>query len=118
MLTKINISVTNYEIMKEFYSKVFELKFNEVSLGEFSMATVKMDSISLTLVPIEISGVSADVNNIQLGFELSNLESILNLVEKYKGKIKDPLQVSGNSKYAGIYDPDGNTIELLEKPAE
>jgi predicted enzyme related to lactoylglutathione lyase len=113
-ILKVNISVKNCEQMSLFYQSVFGVKFKKSLFGDFTMFTGELGDIQLTLVPNEISGVSAPVNNIQLGINVIDLESMLRSVTKYGGEIKDPIQDNGNCRVAGIIDPYGNTIEVIE----
>lgn len=114
-IIKLNIAVSDGEKMARFYRETFGIEWQKFEYSGYNFYSAKLGEMELMLAPKEIAGVDVAVNNIQLTFEVQNIEQTLTSACDNKGKIKDEIQVQDEIKVAGLLDPEGNTIEVIER---
>ena len=114
-IIKLNIAVSDGEKMARFYRETFGIEWQKFEYSGYNFYSAKLGEMELMLAPKEIAGVDVAVNNIQLTFEVQNIEQTLTSACDNKGKIKDEIQVQDDIKVAGLLDPEGNTIEVIER---
>lgn len=114
-IDKITIAVSDMKMMEKFYSAVFGIEFKKHEMGDFYLLSGMADSIQIMLCPKEMAGIEVDQNNIQLRFAIDDIEKVLKAGLQNFGTLIEELQKQGKVKFASLRDPDGNSIELVEK---
>jgi catechol 2,3-dioxygenase-like lactoylglutathione lyase family enzyme len=101
--------------MVAFYTEAFGARFRRVDTNGFLSQFGEIGGITVKLVPIR---EEADFENFpvhQLGFTVSNLDSVIALAIKYGGRQEGRISREDERIHGAIRDPDGNTIELYEQ---
>ncbi|MFK7800692.1 MAG: VOC family protein [Anaerolineae bacterium] len=114
-LKKITIAPINVKAMVHFYNHVFDAQLEPFEALGTTLYSGQLAGIELLFCPNEILGINAEKNRQQLAFSVGNLEAIIELVLANHGKLMGEVQVSPEGKACGVTDPDGNSIELLQK---
>lgn len=114
-ISQVTLAANNIEKMAEFYSKVFktELKSFEAMNSKFYSGNIA--GISTMLCPNTIAGVTAEQNRHQFDYMVENLDEIIKNVLLSHGALKGEVSINENGKMATVIDPDGNTINFIEK---
>ncbi len=115
IIDKITIAVAKMEQMRGFYTKAFNVNFNEIDCGDFSMWIGKLGDIQLLLCPKDIAGIKADENTIQLRFVVEDIKASFENGIASGGSILNEIQTENEILTACFRDPDGNSIELIQK---
>lgn len=121
LVSWVEIPVTNMNRAKEFYETILDIKLQEVNLG---------NGLAMAFFPVEQSGIGGALCYMEAHYKPSengvtiyltadpDIDTLLKLVEKAKGKIVQPKkQISENADHghmALFIDSEGNRIALYE----
>lgn len=114
-LVRIAIAATKVNEMVHFYEQVFKAQFQSIKTEHATFYAGQMGGIALTLIPNSVAQVKAEQNRQQLSFVVDDIHKVLALAEKAGGKNLVDLIETPEGKQAAVTDPDGNTIEFLQK---
>jgi predicted enzyme related to lactoylglutathione lyase len=109
---RITLAVNNMDEMVEFYNEVFDAHLKPEPPVFF---TGRIGDVELLLCPNDIAGVVAQQNRHQFRFVVENLEKVLLQVEQFGGQPLGDVEKHNGEKLAGARDPDGNTIEFVQR---
>jgi predicted enzyme related to lactoylglutathione lyase len=109
-LTRITVAVTHMPEMVAFYNAVLDTHL--VAAAPFYRGNLA--GIDLLFCPNQIAGVEAKQNRQQFRLEVDDLSAVLQRVKENGGQILNEGEESGR-RLAGIRDPDGNTLELVQR---
>ncbi len=110
-IDKITIATKDTDKMIAFYTKTFGA---EIKKGD-PISGGKIGTLQIVLCPREVAGVKAEQNTIQLRFVVADIEKTVKAAFEAGGTKIDPITDSGTAKHASVRDPDGNSIELIQK---
>jgi catechol 2,3-dioxygenase-like lactoylglutathione lyase family enzyme len=100
------------EAMVAFYSQAFGIRFREVDAFGIRSQFGEIGGITLKLVPLR-DGVDFEGYPLhQLGFDVPDVEAVLQLAEHHGGRGEGEILRDGSRVHTAVRDPDGNTIEL------
>lgn len=114
-LLKITLACTNLEKMTEFYSSVFNVNFSEHEFPSFKMYSGKIGDVNFLFCPNEIAGVEAKQNRHQFDYSTDNIDEVIEKGIYSGGRIHTDLQKTENESFVCLFDPDGNTINFIQK---
>lgn len=114
-IDKVVIAVTDLDRMGTFYVEVFGAKLKDVDLGGAKLKAGTLGSLEFVLCPKEVAGVQADQNTIQLRFVVEDITRAVEAATKAGGQVIDAVRSADGAKTAAVRDPDGNSVELIEK---
>ncbi len=115
MIEGLTIAVTNMEQMVNFYAKVFKIGISEKQVYGNTLYSGEWGGLKLQLCPAQLAGIEATQNRHQLDVVVDDLDKTLVLVTVHGGSIMQDIQETETSRTVGIYDPDQNSIVLIEK---
>lgn len=102
--------------MEDFYAVAFGIRFRTVQTGAFESRFGELGDLTLKLVPIREAPDFEGFAVHQLGIDVDSLERVVQLAVDAGGRrMGDPVVVDAIRQVA-IRDPDGNTLELYERP--
>lgn len=111
-LSTVAMRVKHMDQMTAFYTEAFGARFREVDTSGLRSQFGDVAGLTIKLVPIRDN---ADFDNFpvhQLGFNVSDVDSVIALAIKYGGRQEGSVVREGERTLAAIRDPDGNSIEL------
>jgi glyoxylase I family protein len=126
-LAHIALSVKDLKLSKQFYMELFGLKFvSEFEKPEKNRKFLFLEDETGTLLELSQDNnpepLTEDISNKKkigikhIAFEVNNIESFWESVEKYNiNKITEIKQGTSVKRYIFITDPDNIPIELFEK---
>jgi predicted enzyme related to lactoylglutathione lyase len=114
-IDKVTIAVTHPEEMAAFYSKTFGAELKSSDMQGMKFFSGKLGNIELLLCPKEVAGIKANENTIQLRFVVKDVDAAVKSALKNGGSKIGEIQTTGNIKGGAVRDPDGNSIELVQK---
>lgn len=117
-IDKITFAVGKMEEMVAFYTGMFDMKFKSFDAYESTLYTGKLGDMELLFCPKEVARVDAKINTIQPRFVVQDVENAFKTgLEKGGTAITEP-QLFEGAKIASLRDPDGNSVELIQKSKE
>ena len=117
-LGRMAIVTINMPKMVNFYRKVLNANLSPVSVGDFTLYEGRMGDVNVTLAPNEMLGIQSENSRHQLSFLVPNLETALTLALRTGATQMEEISEQADERYCGILDPDGNSIELVERVYE
>jgi len=114
-LASIALRVHEMDAMLAFYSEAFDIQFETVDTFGISSKFGNINGITLKFVPIRDD---VDFENFpihQLGFNVSDVERVIEIVRKHGGKLEGEVIRKDGKIRAAVRDPDGNTLELYSE---
>jgi catechol 2,3-dioxygenase-like lactoylglutathione lyase family enzyme len=114
-LLHITLATTNTAAMAAFYNSVFDARIQPTQAYGATLYKGTLAGISLLLCPNEIAGVAAEQSRHQLQFAVASLDDSLDQVRAAGGAIEQ-IEAGGSERRAAVRDPDGNTLEFVERP--
>lgn len=115
VLESIALRVYDLDAMTAFYSEAFDIQFSEVETFGVTSHFGDFDGMTLKLVPIRESADFVGFPEVQLGFEVPDIDTVFAIAERHGGKPDGKRRVEAGLYHAGLRDPDGNTIELYQR---
>lgn len=116
-LIRIALAVTHLSEMVLFYNTLFQAELKPVKSGNYVFYSGQLGGIALTLIPNDIAQVKASQNRQQLSFLVPSIAEILAMAASSGGQLLGEIIESPEGKQAAVLDPDGNTIEFMERSA-
>ena len=113
-LQSIAFRVCNMEAMIAFYTEAFGGDFRQVDTSGLTSWFGEVAGITFKLVPIRDKPDFEGYPLHQLGFEVEQLQSVIQSAIKHGGRQEGDLLRDGDRLHGAIRDPDGNTIELYQ----
>ncbi len=117
-LGRMAIATINMPQMVNFYRKVLNANLSPMSVGDFTFYQGRMGNVSVTLAPNEMLGIQSENSRHQLSFLVPNLETALSVAIRAGATQMEEISEEADERYCGILDPDGNSIELVERVYE
>ena len=114
-IEKITMACTNISKMPEFYSKVFNTPLKEHNFGEFKMYSAKIGDLTFLFCPNEIAGVDANQSRHQFDYIVENINEVIKAGLESGGSLHSELQENDMESFVTLLDPDGNTINFIQK---
>lgn len=115
MIEGLTIATYNTEAMVNFYAKVFGLAFESKQMYGTTLYNAEWSGLKLQFCPAQLAGIEAEQNRHQFDIVVDDLDKALVQVTVHGGSIMHDIQDSETSRTVGIYDPDKNSIVLIEK---
>ncbi len=112
---KLTIAVTNTAAMVAFYNTVFDAKIRAIADSPFYSGTFA--GTQIMLCPNSIAQVEATKNRIQLRVDVDNIATVVSTAVRNGGGDYGDRHEDESSIVQGIFDPDGNSIELIQQKA-
>ncbi|WP_462247920.1 VOC family protein [Ekhidna sp.] len=113
-ITGMTLAVFKMQEMVKFYSQVFQIQFEELSMFDSKLYKTSLGDLDILFCPAELAQNTSTQNRHQLNFTINNLEDISKEIATLDGEIMGDVQNDGSSIRVGIKDPDKNTIELIQ----
>lgn len=114
-LVRIALATTRMAAMRHFYNQVFQAKLEAVNTPEGTFYQGELGQLLFTLVPNDIAKVEARQNRHQMTFWVDDIEKTLHAAIQ-AGGVKTQQSVETEiGKLLAILDPDGNTLEFIER---
>jgi predicted enzyme related to lactoylglutathione lyase len=110
-VTTVALRVHDTKAMVAFYSEAFGATFREVDTGAVLSHFGEVGGLTVKLVPIRDKADFEGFPVHQLGFEVADIDRVLEIARKYGGRVQNPRQEKDGRAHAAIRDPDGNTID-------
>lgn len=114
-ITKLTIAYNRGEEMVRFYNNLFTADLKPIQVGGFTFYKGVIAGLILLFCPNEMLRIKAEKNNIQFTVQVDCLDEILSKVIQLGGNQIQEVSRSEYEATVGITDPDGNTIELIER---
>jgi catechol 2,3-dioxygenase-like lactoylglutathione lyase family enzyme len=100
--------------MMSFYQKAFGIRFRELeTAGGLRSQFGELQGLTLKFVPIRDAVDFEDFPIHQLGFEVPDVEAILEAARKHGGLVQNVARRQDGQLHASVRDPDGNTLEVF-----
>ncbi len=113
-LLKITIACNDIAAMRAFYSKVFSVKFEEHDFG-FKIYSTVIGGLNFLLCPNDIAGVDAKQNRHQFDYITDKIQEVIDNALSTGGSIHSELLKTGNESTVTLFDPDGNTMNFIQR---
>ncbi len=113
-LNGITLAVTNMEAMVLFYQKLFGVDFRAVKKSGIEVFSGEWLSSPLFLCPAKTAGNTAEQNRHQFELLVDDLDDMIDKVVSLGGEIMHDPIVKGALRKVSIYDPDRNSMVLME----
>lgn len=115
LVASMTIAVTQMKAMVNFYTQVFGIEFKANENYGITLYNGKLGEINLQFCPADIAGISATENRHQLDIVVSDLNKAIEAVEANGGQLLQEVVETETAKSVGVYDPDGNSVVLVER---
>jgi predicted enzyme related to lactoylglutathione lyase len=113
-VTEIVIACFNLKGMLAFYQNVFGLSFKDIKILQGVIYEAHFEGLKITLCTATIAGIKAKDNRQQITFQVDDVKSYIENVEKFGGTIISELQEPENYLQVAVRDVDGNSIVLKQ----
>jgi len=117
-LMSVAIRVYRMEAMVDFYQEAFGVIFAPGRVGDLEVQFGFLGDVLLKLVPLASEQEADEFPVHQLGFEVEDLDAVLELALKYGGSILQEPVSRMHQWHAAIRDPDGNSLEVYSLAAD
>ncbi len=114
-ISQVTIAVNNIEKMAEFYGNVFSTELESFEAMNSKFYTGIIAGIFTMFCPNSIAGVSAEQNRHQFDYLVEDLDEVIKIALSSHGTLKEEISVNEKEKVGTIIDPDGNTINFIQK---
>ena len=115
-LTTLAFRVHHLARMEAFYSEAFGFVFRDEETGAMRSRFGTAGELTVKLVPIReaVDFVGFPVH--QPGFEVTDIERVIAIATRQGGALLHAPTRAGGRMTASVRDPDGNTVELYQRP--
>lgn len=117
-LAGFTLSGTNMPEMVDFYSNVFDIRFEELVIKDYTLYEGEWMGLSILICPAELAQNQAEQTRHQLDIRVANFDSVLEKITKFGGEILGEILVKDGVREVGFYDPDRNSMVLKESKAQ
>ena len=114
-ISRITIAATDIEKMVEFYNSVFGARLEGFEAMGSKFYSGSIAGIYTMMCPNSIAGVSAEQNRHQFDYITDDIDEVVNNALGSHGSLKENISVSEKEKFVTIIDPDGNTLNFIQK---
>lgn len=110
----LTIATVDMDKMVNFYTKVFGVEFTSIENYGIVLYQGKWGELDVLFCPTEIAGISATENRHQFDVVVEDLDHTVKVVEANGGQLLQEVTETETGRSVGIYDPDKNSIVLME----
>ncbi|MEM8566626.1 MAG: VOC family protein [Bacteroidota bacterium] len=110
----ITLAVREMDKMLSFYTNVFGVSFKKQQINDSTLYEGIWAGIHLLLCPAELASNTALQNRHQFDLWVSDFDAIISLCTQYGGKLMGEVQEKDGIKRVGIYDPDNNSMVIIQ----
>ncbi|MEM1405360.1 MAG: VOC family protein [Bacteroidota bacterium] len=110
----ITLAVREMNKMLSFYKNVFGVSFKKQQINGTTLYAGIWAGMHLLLCPAELAGNTALQNRHQFDLLVKNFDVFISLCTQYGGKLMGEVQEEDGVKKVGIYDPDNNSIVIIQ----
>jgi predicted enzyme related to lactoylglutathione lyase len=115
-IERITFAVNDVKKMVAFYNTVFDAGLKTFpAFDNFEFASGKLGGLDLLMCPNEIARVDAQQNRHQFRFAVEDLARVIAAVREAGGESLGDIQMEGDAKLWSARDPEGNTIEFIQR---
>lgn len=114
-IARVTLAATNVPAMTHFYNEVFAAGLRPSPVGGVTMQLGRLAGLELLLCPNDIAKVDAALNRHMFRIVVDDVTSVVDRVRRSGGTVDGPPALSEGRRLAAVRDPDGNTIELVER---
>lgn len=115
-IDRITIAITKMDAMVAFYNGLFDAGLQPLEpMNGFQFYRGKLAGIDLLFCPNEIAEVVAERNRHQFRFVVNDVDALRLKAVQLGGSTLDDESVTPTTKSGSVSDPEGNTIELMQK---
>lgn len=114
-LASVAIRVHHMQAMVAFYSEAFGAQFHEVDTFGLHSQFGEVAGITLKLVPIREAADFEGFPVHQLGFNVTDVQSVVAAAERHGGRLEGDVLERDGAVQAALRDPDGNTVEIYAR---
>ena len=113
-LTGITIAAVDVAQMVSFYNAVFAADLQPFAAFGTTLYRGQLAGLQFIFCPNDFLHIQAEKNRQQFTFTVSDITWVVETAVSHGGTITQPINTANGTQYAGIADPDGNTIELKQ----
>jgi len=115
-----SMAIQNVQSMLDFYSHIFNIKFEKRQGFDTVMYFAKWRGLKLLFVPDVLAGEEGAIvqNKHQFDVIVQDIDQLISRVNRYGGKITGALIDDGIQKTVHAKDPDGNTFIFKQNIAK
>ncbi|MCA9964628.1 MAG: hypothetical protein KC423_10310 [Anaerolineales bacterium] len=117
-LAGITIAAVDVTQMVQFYNAVFAADLHPFAAFGTTLYRGQLAGLQLVFCPNDFLQIQAEKNRQQFSFAVSDIAWVVETAVSHGGTITQPINTANGTRYAGIADPDGNTIELRQPVSE
>lgn len=114
-MNSVAVKCANMQSMIDFYTRAFGGQFEKVDIGGMECHFGQVAGLMLKLVPGRERSGFEDYPSHQLGFEVDDIDEVNAIAVACGGAIENEKFMQGDIAYGCVRDPDGNTIELMQR---
>ncbi|MCP4632267.1 MAG: VOC family protein [candidate division Zixibacteria bacterium] len=114
-IDKITIAVEKIEETVKFYNAILELELKSYDVEGNKLYGGKFGEIELLFCPKSFAGIEADENTIQLRFVVPDIKKSMEKGVRSGGTVMNEIYEHEGVSYSSLRDPDGNSLELIQK---
>lgn len=117
-LERITVAVTHMPPMVAFYNALLDTQLQPTTTsGSLTLYKGVLGGIDLVFCPNEIAEVDARQNRKQLRLTVDDLSTIAERITALHGEIINEGVEADGRRLMGVRDPDGNTLEFVQRAA-
>lgn len=110
----ITVAITNMDAMLDFYSSVFGTEFKALDQYGSTLYSGTWGGMDILFCPATVAGNTAVQNRHQFDVLVNDVNEFLGLALSHGAQQMGEVSETGNGKTVGIYDPDGNSMVIIE----
>lgn len=114
-LVHLTLATTNMPTMKKFSDALFNANLQTQAMFGTTLYQGKLGGISLLLCPNKIAPAKAEQNRHQLRFTVKDIAAPMRLALGNDATRLNEIAQQDGVKLAAVCDPDGNSIEFVQK---
>lgn len=116
MIDKLTIAVGDPTVSAHFYGAVFGARLRPFTMAGSTLWIGHLGSMELVICAREVAGIEARENTIQPRFVVADVEEAVRAAIQAGGTPIGEITAIGAIRMAAVRDPDGYSIELIERP--
>ena len=114
----LTLATTNMSHMLNFYSKVFAVEFSEKEMQGHKLYSGLWAGIPLLLCPAELAQNNAQQNRHQFDLLVEDFDDFIAKLTDHGGQLMGEVQHDGEIKKVGVYDPDKNSMVIIQSQSK
>ncbi|MEM6431722.1 MAG: VOC family protein [Deinococcota bacterium] len=113
-IQRVTLAATQVAAMVAFYNAVLDANLSELD-GMPSFYQGNLGQLNLLVCPNTVAEVVAEQNRQQFLVEVTDIEDVVNAATQHGGTLMDDgITRDEHAARAALYDPDGNSLELIQ----